>query len=101
MIDFNRGNYETADGRSDCQTANSLPFSRRSFLAKTSYFGALYAAAKLLPMAAELAGDTRVSQTPLVDKGFASVRKMLNSSLSRDRSTRDRIRGRFGTVPYP
>src|SRR6267142_1828054 len=79
MIDFNRGNYETADGRSDCQTANSLPFSRRSFLAKTSYFGALYAAAKLLPMpalAAELAGDTRVSQTPLVDKGFASVRKI-------------------------
>src|SRR5882762_1584613 len=70
MIDFNRGNYETADGRSDCQTANSLPFSRRSFLAKTSYFGALYAAAKLLPMAAELAGDTRVSQAPLVDKGF-------------------------------
>src|SRR5258705_7995050 len=79
MIDFNRGNYETADGRSDCQTANSLPFSRRSFLAKTSYFGALYAAAKLLPMpalAAELAGDSRISQTPLVDKGFASVRKI-------------------------
>src|SRR4029077_1184003 len=49
------------------------------FLAKASYFGALYATAKLLPMpalAAELAEDTRVSQTPLVDKGFASVRKI-------------------------
>jgi glyoxylase-like metal-dependent hydrolase (beta-lactamase superfamily II) len=54
-------------------------FSRRSFLAKSSYFGAMYAAAKLLPMpalAAELAGDARISQTPLVDKGFASVRKI-------------------------
>src|SRR6266851_8307083 len=79
MIDFNRGNYETAGGRSDRQTVNSLPFSRRSFLAKTSYFGALYAAAKLLRMpalAAELATDSRVSQTPIVDKGFASVRKI-------------------------
>jgi cyclase len=61
------------------EAANPIPFSRRSFLAKTSYFGALYAAAKLLPMpalAAELAGDSRVSQTPIVDKGFASVRKI-------------------------
>jgi hypothetical protein len=66
MIDFNRGSYETAGGRSDRQTVNSLPFSRRSFLAKTSYFGGLYAAAKLLRMpvlAAELATDSRVSQT--------------------------------------
>jgi glyoxylase-like metal-dependent hydrolase (beta-lactamase superfamily II) len=63
----------------DRETVISLPFSRRSFLAKTSYFGALFAAARLLPMpalAAELAGDTRVSQTPIVDKGFASVRKV-------------------------
>lgn len=54
-------------------------FSRRNFLVKSSYFGALYAAAKLIPMpalAAELAGDSRVSQTPIVDKGFASVRKV-------------------------
>jgi len=39
----------------------------------------MYAVVKLLPMpalAAELAGDSRVSQTPLVDKGFASVRKI-------------------------
>src|SRR5258706_8688507 len=51
----------------------------RRFLAKSSYFGAIYAAAKLVPMpalAAELAEDSRISQTPLVDKGFASVRKI-------------------------
>lgn len=54
-------------------------FSRRSFLAYTSRFGALYAAAQLIPLpalVAELAGDSRVSQTPIVDKGFASVRKV-------------------------
>jgi cyclase len=54
-------------------------FSRRTFLAKSSYLGAIYAAAKLLPMralATELAEDSRIAQTPLVDKGFASVRKI-------------------------
>jgi glyoxylase-like metal-dependent hydrolase (beta-lactamase superfamily II) len=59
----------------------SAPFSRRSFLAKTSCFGAMYAVAKLIPLpalATELAGDSRVSATPLVDKGFASVRKIGN-----------------------
>src|SRR5260370_19399680 len=58
---------------------NSGLFSRRRFLAKSSYFGAIYAAAKLVPMpalAAELAEDSRISQSPLVDKGFASVRKI-------------------------
>src|ERR1700730_9706031 len=61
------------------QKISSAPCSRRSFLVKTSRFGAFYAAAKLIPLpalAAELVGDTRVSQTPLVDKGFASVRKI-------------------------
>jgi glyoxylase-like metal-dependent hydrolase (beta-lactamase superfamily II) len=61
------------------EVANPGLFSRRSFLAKSSYFGAMYAAAKLLPMAAlaaELAEDSRISQTPIVDKGFASVRKI-------------------------
>jgi glyoxylase-like metal-dependent hydrolase (beta-lactamase superfamily II) len=56
-------------------------FSRRSFIAKTSCFGAFYAVAKLIPLpalAAELASDSRVSQTPIVDKGFASVRKVGN-----------------------
>jgi glyoxylase-like metal-dependent hydrolase (beta-lactamase superfamily II) len=39
----------------------------------------MYGVAKLLPMpvlAAELAEDSRISQTPIVDKGFASVRKI-------------------------
>jgi glyoxylase-like metal-dependent hydrolase (beta-lactamase superfamily II) len=66
---------------SDRETVNSLLFSRRSFLAKTSCFGAFYAVVKFIPLpvlAAELASDSRVSQTPLVDKGFASVRKVGN-----------------------
>jgi glyoxylase-like metal-dependent hydrolase (beta-lactamase superfamily II) len=56
-------------------------FSRRQFITATSCFGAFYAIAKLIPLpalAAELASDSRVSQTPLVDKGFASVRKIGN-----------------------
>jgi cyclase len=58
---------------------NAIPFSRRNFLANSSYWGAMYTVAKLLPMpalAAGLAEDSRISQTPLVDKGFASVRKI-------------------------
>ncbi len=57
----------------------SKGFSRRQFIAQTSCFGAWYAVARLIPvpaLAAELAGDSRVSQTPIVDKGFASVRKI-------------------------
>jgi glyoxylase-like metal-dependent hydrolase (beta-lactamase superfamily II) len=56
-------------------------FSRRSFLVKTSCFGAFYAVAKRIPLpalAAELASDSRVSESPIVDKGFASVRKVGN-----------------------
>src|SRR5258707_10421391 len=63
----------------DCGAVRSLGFSRRKFLAHTSCFGAFYAVAKLIPLpalAAELTSDARVSQTPLVDKGFASVRKI-------------------------
>lgn len=59
----------------------SKGFSRRKFIANTSCFGAFYAAARLIPLpalAAETAGDSRVAQTPLVDKGFASVRKIGN-----------------------
>jgi glyoxylase-like metal-dependent hydrolase (beta-lactamase superfamily II) len=66
---------------SEQKPAHLHPFSRRSFLAKTSCFGAFYAVAKLIPLpalAAELSGDSRVSATPLVDKGFASVRKVGN-----------------------
>src|SRR5713226_1309675 len=59
----------------------SKGFSRRQFIAHTSCFGAFYAVAKLIPLpalAAELASDSRVSQMPIVDKGFASVRKIGN-----------------------
>src|SRR5260370_35920969 len=66
---------------SNLQAVHSLPFSRRSFLVKTSCFGAFYAVAKLIPLpalAAELTSDSRVSLTPIVDKGFASVRKIGN-----------------------
>ena len=65
----------------DHEAVNPGHFSRRSFLAKTSCFGALYAVAKLIPLPAlaeELAGDSRVSPTPIVDKGFAAVRKIGN-----------------------
>jgi cyclase len=54
-------------------------FSRRQFIAHTSCFGAFYAVAKVIPLpalAAELESDSRVSQTVIVDKGFASVRKV-------------------------
>lgn len=57
----------------------ALPFSRRNFLAHASCFGTFYAAARLIPLpvlAAELADDSRISETPVVDKGFASVRKI-------------------------
>jgi glyoxylase-like metal-dependent hydrolase (beta-lactamase superfamily II) len=56
-------------------------FSRRQFVRSTSCLGAFYAMAKFLPLpalATQLASDPRVSQTPLVDKGFASVRKIGN-----------------------
>ena len=54
-------------------------YSRRSFLTSASYLGAIYAGAQFLPLpglAASLVGDSRISQTPIVDKGFASVRKI-------------------------
>ena len=59
----------------------SQGFSRRKFIAQTSCFGVFYAAAKLIPLPAlaeTLNVDSRVSPTPLVDKGFASVRKIGN-----------------------
>jgi len=58
-------------------------FSRREFLAQTSCFGSYYALASLIPLpalAAELGADSRVSQTPLVDKGFAAVRQVGNGA---------------------
>lgn len=55
------------------------PLSRRQFLAGASCFGAFYALARTIPLqalAAEADRDSRISATPLVDKGFASVRKI-------------------------
>ncbi|HWZ98464.1 MAG TPA: MBL fold metallo-hydrolase [Candidatus Dormibacteraeota bacterium] len=55
--------------------------SRRSFLAQTSYLSAMYAAASMIPLRAlaeNLVQDPRISATPIVDKGFASVRKIGN-----------------------
>src|SRR5215467_14792210 len=54
-------------------------FSRRSFLGRASQWSALFAAYPLIPLpdlALSLAADSRVAQTPVVDKGFASVRKV-------------------------
>lgn len=57
------------------------PVSRRAFVAGTSSFAAFYSMAKLFPLpalAAEWQADSRLSQTLVVDKGFASVRKVGN-----------------------
>jgi glyoxylase-like metal-dependent hydrolase (beta-lactamase superfamily II) len=57
----------------------SQSFSRRAFLAHTARLGAFYSAAKLMPLEAfggSLATDSRVAETPLVDRGFASVRRI-------------------------
>lgn len=54
-------------------------FSRRSFLAQASCFGAFYhlaARVPLLGLSNALADDPRISAAPIVDKGFASVRKI-------------------------
>src|SRR5436853_5845554 len=72
---------DVADFRGARILLNSFSFLRRSFLTKTSCFGAFYSLAKLIPLpalAADLAIDSRVSSTPIVDKGFASVRKIGN-----------------------
>jgi glyoxylase-like metal-dependent hydrolase (beta-lactamase superfamily II) len=54
-------------------------YSRRSFLAQTSCFGAAMALAKFFPsplLAEAIAQDPRVAATPLLDKGFAATRKI-------------------------
>lgn len=54
-------------------------FSRRAFIAAASYMGAAAAFLKYLPLpvlAESLSQDARIAATPLVDKGFASVRKI-------------------------
>jgi len=51
------------------------PFPRRQFLSDASRFSALYALAGAIPLPA-FADDPRVSQTPVADAGYASVRKI-------------------------
>jgi cyclase len=53
--------------------------SRRKFITYGSCFGAYFGLAQRIPLAGlhpALAADSRVSQSPIVDKGFASVRKV-------------------------
>lgn len=53
--------------------------SRRRFLTQASYFGAAYAIAGAIPLranATSLSDDARIASTPIVDGGFASVRKI-------------------------
>jgi glyoxylase-like metal-dependent hydrolase (beta-lactamase superfamily II) len=53
--------------------------SRRDFLSRAYHWSALFATYQFLPLptlAESLGRDSRVAQTPVVDKGFASVRKI-------------------------
>jgi cyclase len=55
------------------------PFSRRKFLAGTSSLGALYAAAKFMPLpvlAQGMSSDPRIASQPIADRGYASIRKI-------------------------
>jgi len=57
--------------------------SRREFLTRAGYLGAGYSLASAFPFPAlscSLADDPRISQTPVVDAGFASVRKIGDGS---------------------
>src|SRR5215831_14696482 len=54
-------------------------YSRRGFLTRASQWSALLAAYPLLPLpdlTGSLAADSRLAAVPVVDKGFASVRKI-------------------------
>src|SRR6202140_1062513 len=60
---------------------DSKRFSRRAFVAGTSSFAALHSVANLLPLPpvlAALQNDSRLSQTVVADKGFASVKRVGN-----------------------
>jgi cyclase len=57
----------------------SKPFSRRTLLSGTASLSALYAASSVSPLRAlaqSMGQNSRVAQTPIADKGFASVRKV-------------------------
>lgn len=54
-------------------------FSRRRFLTQASYLGAFYAIAGSISwkgLGASLSDDPRISATPIMDAGFASVQKI-------------------------
>src|SRR5215469_15000937 len=58
-------------------------FPRRQFLSQAAYLGAGFSLAGALPFPAlspSLRDDSRISQTPVVDGGFASVRKIADAS---------------------
>jgi glyoxylase-like metal-dependent hydrolase (beta-lactamase superfamily II) len=55
---------------------NGKGVTRREFLVKGGALGAAVALSGMMPLRAALAADARVAQTPLVDKGFAAVRKI-------------------------
>jgi len=62
-------------------SAYSQRFSRRTLVAGTSSFAALRSVASLLPLPpllAALQNDSRLSQTMVADKGFASIRRVGN-----------------------
>jgi glyoxylase-like metal-dependent hydrolase (beta-lactamase superfamily II) len=63
----------------------SHPFSRREFIAGAAAAGTIYAAARMLPLAAQsplvgvapsLAGDRRIAAQPIADQGWAVVRQI-------------------------
>jgi cyclase len=63
----------------DLLQSTASGFSRRKFLTGASCFGAFYAVAQTIPLpllAESFARDSRISQSPIVDKGFAAVRKV-------------------------
>ena len=54
-------------------------YSRRQFLAQAGSFGALYSFASTIPLStlgSPVMDDPRIAQTPMMDAGFASVRKI-------------------------
>lgn len=56
-----------------------LRTSRRQFLAQAGYFSGMAAAASFVPLRSlpePLRQDTRISPTPVIDKGFAAVRQI-------------------------
>jgi glyoxylase-like metal-dependent hydrolase (beta-lactamase superfamily II) len=61
------------------QKSSPANVSRRDFLSGATNFGSFYSSALLFPfpsLSRFMKTDSRISQTPMLDKGFASVRKI-------------------------